>query len=136
MEKPLTSAQFIENYPVPPEVPYESFQLSMKMFRSSVYIGGRYCKYDRELPETPCFINGEDIGELIEAGDTIGGFWGKGVCFVTRPTILLCGEVEQAVGRPGQQADHHQGQEHVNKCDAADQAGRNQDQGVAGGDGV
>ena len=22
----------------------------MKMFRSSVYIRGRYCKYDRELP--------------------------------------------------------------------------------------
>eukprot|EP00090_Calanus_glacialis_P040296 TRINITY_DN7024_c0_g1_i2.p1 TRINITY_DN7024_c0_g1~~TRINITY_DN7024_c0_g1_i2.p1 ORF type:complete len:493 (-),score=186.84 TRINITY_DN7024_c0_g1_i2:61-1539(-) len=59
----VTSAQFVENYPVPPEVPSESFQLSMKMFRSSVYIGGRYCKYDRELPQTPWFINGVRMRE-------------------------------------------------------------------------
>jgi hypothetical protein len=48
----VTSPQFIENYPVPPEFPSESSQLSMKMFRSSVYIEGRYCKYDRKLPQT------------------------------------------------------------------------------------
>jgi tRNA U54 and U55 pseudouridine synthase Pus10 len=34
----------------------------MKMFRSSVYIRGRYCKYDRELPQTPWFINGVKMG--------------------------------------------------------------------------
>ena len=59
----VTSTQFIENYPVPPEFPSESFQLSMKMFRSSVYIEGRYCKYDRKLPQTPWLINGVRMRE-------------------------------------------------------------------------
>jgi len=59
----VANDKFKENYPVPPSVPSESFQLSMKMFRSSVYIGGRYCKYDRELPQTPWFINGVRMRE-------------------------------------------------------------------------
>ena len=59
----VTSPQFIENYPVPPEFPSESSQLSMKMFRSSVYIEGRYCKYDRKLPQTPWLINGVRMRE-------------------------------------------------------------------------
>eukprot|EP00092_Neocalanus_flemingeri_P011611 GFUD01012512.1.p1 GENE.GFUD01012512.1~~GFUD01012512.1.p1 ORF type:complete len:491 (+),score=170.04 GFUD01012512.1:48-1520(+) len=59
----VTNLQFAEHYPVPPAVPAESFQLSMKMFRASSYIGGRYCKYDRDLPQTPWFINGERYKE-------------------------------------------------------------------------
>lgn len=59
----VATEQFKEHYPVPPSVPSEAFQLSMKMFRSSLYIGGRYCKYDRELPQTPWFINGVRMRE-------------------------------------------------------------------------
>jgi len=59
----VVSNKFKENYPVPPSVPSEPFQLSMKMFRNSLYIGGRYCKYDRELPQTPWFINGVRMRE-------------------------------------------------------------------------
>jgi len=61
VEKSLTGAtdeDFKEHYPVPPAVPGESFLLNMKMYRSSCFIGGRYCKYSRELPQTPWFING------------------------------------------------------------------------------
>jgi len=59
----VSHGKFTENYPVPPAVPSEAFQLSMKMFRSSVYIAGRYCKYDRDLPQTPWFINGVRMKE-------------------------------------------------------------------------
>jgi len=59
----VTSEEFSKNYPVPPSVPTESFQLSMKMFRNPLFIGGRYCKYDRELPQTPWLINGVRMRE-------------------------------------------------------------------------
>jgi len=54
----VANSQFPQHYPVPPPIPTESFQLDMKMFRSSCFIGGRYCKFSRELPQTPWLING------------------------------------------------------------------------------
>jgi len=61
VEKSLESVnkeQFANHYPLPPSIPSETFALSVKMFRNSVFLGGRYCKYSRELPQTPWIING------------------------------------------------------------------------------
>ena len=53
----LTSAQLIDNYSVPPEVPSESFQLTM--------VGVKYCTYDRlqRVAPDPWFINGVNEGD-------------------------------------------------------------------------
>jgi len=59
----VSSSLFETNYSVPPTVPTEAFNLSMKMFRNSVFVGGRYCKFDRELPQTPWLINGVRMRE-------------------------------------------------------------------------
>ena len=48
---------FRQHYPVPPPVPDLAVTVSTKLLRSSCFIGGRYCKYSRDLPQTPWFIN-------------------------------------------------------------------------------
>lgn len=48
---------FSLHYPVPPSIPITSITVSTKMIRSSLFIGGRYCKYSRDLPQTPWLIN-------------------------------------------------------------------------------
>ena len=50
---------FALHYPVPPPVPTNSVTVNTKIIRASSYIGGRYCKYSRELPQTPWFVNNE-----------------------------------------------------------------------------
>jgi len=60
LEKSLANvddSQFSQHYPVPPSVPSEEISVSTKLLRSSCYIGGRYCKFSRDLPQTPWFIN-------------------------------------------------------------------------------
>lgn len=54
----VSMQQFMKHYPVPPTEPDANFDLSIKMFRNSSFLGGRYCKYSRELPQTPWIING------------------------------------------------------------------------------
>merc|ERR1719228_926783 len=54
----VSMQQFMKHYPVPPTEPDSTFDLSIKMFRNSSFLGGRYCKYSRELPQTPWIING------------------------------------------------------------------------------
>jgi len=49
---------FCVHSPVPPSIPDAPFSLDFKMSRNSVYVGGRYCKYSRHLPQTPWLING------------------------------------------------------------------------------
>ena len=48
---------FSGHYPVPPTVPSSSVTVVTKLQRGSFFIGGRYCKYSRELPQTPWLIN-------------------------------------------------------------------------------
>ena len=60
VEKSLTKvedARFTKHCPVPPSVPTVDITVTTKLLRSSSYIGGRYCKYSRDLPQTPWFIN-------------------------------------------------------------------------------
>lgn len=54
----VTRDQFGEFYPVPPQSPKQPFDLSMKMIRSPIWIGGRYNKLGRDLPQTPWIIGG------------------------------------------------------------------------------
>ena len=60
MEKSLSKVEdvrFTKHCPVPPSVPTVDITVTTKLLRSSAYIGGRYCKYSRDLPQTPWFIN-------------------------------------------------------------------------------
>ena len=60
VERSLSSvkdAHFSLHYPVPPTVPSSSVTVTTKLLRGSCFIGGRYCKYSRELPQTPWLIN-------------------------------------------------------------------------------
>ena len=60
VEKSLSKVEderFTRHCPVPPSVPTMAITVSTKLLRSSCYIGGRYCKYSRDLPQTPWFIN-------------------------------------------------------------------------------
>jgi len=50
---------FLKHYPVPPTVPSTDISVKTQLLRASSWIGGRYCKYSRELPQTPWFINNE-----------------------------------------------------------------------------
>ena len=68
--------EFAVHYPVPPTVPTGDITVTTKLIRASCYIGGRYCKYSRELPQTPWFINNErkcetSVEELL--ADCING---------------------------------------------------------------
>jgi len=53
----VADEMFTKHYPVPPPVPSMAVTVTTKLLRSSCYIGGRYCKFSRELPQTPWFIN-------------------------------------------------------------------------------
>ena len=60
VEKSLSSVEdqhFSLHYPVPPAIPESSISVQTKMFRASCFLAGRYCKYSRELPQTPWLIN-------------------------------------------------------------------------------
>ena len=60
VEKSLSGVDdilFSDHYPVPPTVPSSSVTVTTKLQRGSCFIGGRYCKYSRELPQTPWLIN-------------------------------------------------------------------------------
>ena len=62
VEKSLLNADdgiFAKHSPVPPSVPTSCVMVSTKIIRASSYLGGRYCKYSRELPQTPWFVNNE-----------------------------------------------------------------------------
>lgn len=54
----VTMEQFALHYPVPPAPPSSTFRLGVRMTRGSVYLAGRYCKYSRDLPQTPWIIQG------------------------------------------------------------------------------
>ena len=99
----VSMQQFMKHYPVPPTEPDANFDLSIKMFRNSSFLGGRYCKYSRELPQTPWIINGvrkceTSLEEVI--GDPIQKFLG-----VTEVRFLASGREDVDVrmlgsGRP------------------------------------
>ena len=54
----VTREQFSRCYPVPPSTPQAAFTLSVKMLRNSVWVGGRYNKLTRDLPQTPWLVEG------------------------------------------------------------------------------
>jgi len=54
----VTYAQMCAHAPVPPIAAEHPFQLDFRMSRNSFYVGGRYCKYTRYLPQTPWLIKG------------------------------------------------------------------------------
>ena len=58
---------FAPEYPVPPAVPDKPFDLDFRMSRNSIWIGGRYNKYTRHLPQTPWLIKGvRKCGSSVE----------------------------------------------------------------------
>jgi len=55
----VSKEQFGDFYPVPPAAPKQPFTMSMIQKRNSIWIGGRYNKLGRDLPQTPWIIAGE-----------------------------------------------------------------------------
>ena len=55
----VEDSHFARHYPVPPPVPGAGVTVSTKLQRGSCFLGGRYCKYSRQLPQTPWFVNNE-----------------------------------------------------------------------------
>lgn len=57
-------------YEFPPPIPDNICIYKIQCQHSPLYLGGRYNKYSRELPQTPWFVNGErkmesSVNELI-----------------------------------------------------------------------
>lgn len=57
-------------YAFPPEVPDKNCVYKIQCQHSPIYLGGRYNKYTRELPQTPWLVDGErrmnsSVNELI-----------------------------------------------------------------------
>jgi tRNA pseudouridine synthase 10 len=58
---------FAPEFAIPPPVPDMPFNLEFRMYRNSIWIGGRYCKYTRHLPQTPWLIKGvRKCGSSVE----------------------------------------------------------------------
>ncbi|XP_040576179.1 tRNA pseudouridine synthase Pus10 [Lepeophtheirus salmonis] len=53
----VSNSDFRDSYSVPPNIP-SLFESNVVMYNNSIYIGGRYNKYSRELPQTPWIIDG------------------------------------------------------------------------------
>ncbi|KAI4461855.1 hypothetical protein MML48_5g00019231 [Holotrichia oblita] len=54
-----TSGTFMENYPVPPEIPSKFLQVKdIECKHNSIFFAGRYTKYSRELSQSPWIIDG------------------------------------------------------------------------------
>lgn len=59
----VTWQEFSAHSPVPPTVPDTPFSLNFRLSRNSIFLGGRYCKYSRNLPQTPWILKGKRIVE-------------------------------------------------------------------------
>jgi len=54
----VSFSAFAAHSPVPPAIPDHPFTIDFRMTRNSIFVGGRYCKYSRHLPQTPWLIKG------------------------------------------------------------------------------